>query len=158
MSQCARKQRLRARIQKVLSERFQLLFPNFDGFFFFSFFFKCCGGEKSQQNTTISGHLSARQRNAIQMAFPWRTVGGLTLNADLAALWFVRGSWPVLLRNPIYFVIFQAGPDPLPPPSGSAHGLRVETVNSQVCISTCQTNITKGIIYGISNSLAADRD
>ena len=31
------------------------------------------------------------------------------------------GSGPVLLRNPIFFVIFQGGPDPLFPPSGSAH-------------------------------------
>ena len=36
---------------------------------------------------------------------------------------FSRGSGPVLLENPIFFVIFQGGSGPPVPPSGSAHGL-----------------------------------
>ena len=50
------------------------------------------------------------------MAFPWRANGGSTLNAGLVALWFYMGSGPVLLGNPIFFVIFQGGPDLLSPP------------------------------------------
>ena len=53
------------------------------------------------------------------MAFRWRADDGPTLNAGLVALWFYRGSGPVLLRNPI-FIFFQGGPDPLSP-FGSAH-------------------------------------
>ena len=36
-------------------------------------------------NTTISGPSSARQRNAILMAFRWRADDGLTLNAGSVA-------------------------------------------------------------------------
>ena len=36
--------------------------------------------------TTISGPSSARQRNAIKMAFRWLADGGPTLNAGLVAL------------------------------------------------------------------------
>ena len=43
-------------------------------------------------NTTLRGP---------SMAFRWRADGGPTLNAGLVALWFFRGSGPVLLRNPI---------------------------------------------------------
>ena len=52
-------------------------------------------------NTTISGPSSARQRNAIWMAFRWRADDGPTLNAGSVALWFFRGSGPELLRTPI---------------------------------------------------------
>ena len=48
------------------------------------------------------------------MAFRWQADDGPALNAGLVALWFLRGSGPVLLRNPL-FVIFQGGPDPLSP-------------------------------------------
>ena len=37
------------------------------------------------QNTAINGPSSARQRNAIEMAFPWRADDGPTLNAGLVA-------------------------------------------------------------------------
>ena len=36
------------------------------------------------------------------MAFRWRADDSPTLNAGLVALWFFRGSGPVLLRNPIF--------------------------------------------------------
>ena len=36
-------------------------------------------------NTTISGPLSARKRNAIEMAFRWRADDGSTLNAGMVA-------------------------------------------------------------------------
>ena len=41
---------------------------------------------RKHPNTTIRGHPSARQQNAIQMAFCWRANGGPTLNAGLVAL------------------------------------------------------------------------
>ena len=54
------------------------------------------------------------------MAFRWQADDRPTLNAGLAALWFFRGSGPVLLRNPIFlWFFFGGGPDPLSP-SGSA--------------------------------------
>ena len=63
-----------ARIQKVLSEG-----ANFEHFFLVD------EGRKDQ-NTTIKGQSSARQRNTILMAFRWRAGDGLTLNAGLVAL------------------------------------------------------------------------
>ena len=65
------------RIKKVLSEGF-----NFDNVFFS--FFSCWG--KDDPNTALIGPSSARQRNAIQMAFRWRAADGPTLNAGLVAL------------------------------------------------------------------------
>ena len=53
-------------------------------------------------NTTICGLSSARQRNAISMAFRWRADDGPALNAGSVALRFFRGSGPKLLRNPIF--------------------------------------------------------
>ena len=53
------------------------------------------------QNGTISGTSSARQRNTIKMAIRWRADDGQTLNAGSAASFFYRGSGPELLRNPI---------------------------------------------------------
>ena len=41
---------------------------------------------RNDKNTTISGPSSARQRNAIKMAFRWRADDGPTLNAGLVAL------------------------------------------------------------------------
>ena len=40
----------------------------------------------------------------------------------LSSFTILTGSGPVLLKN-LYFVIFDGGPDPLPPPSGSAYAL-----------------------------------
>ena len=42
--------------------------------------------------TTISGRLSARQRNAIEMAFHWRADDGPTLNISSVASSLFRGS------------------------------------------------------------------
>ena len=49
-------------------------------FIFVFFYFLMRGGGKDS-NTTISGPSTARQRNAIQMAFRWRADAGPTLNA-----------------------------------------------------------------------------
>ena len=49
--------------------------------FYFCFLYFDEGTKDS--NTTISGPLTARQRNAIQMAFRWRADGGPILNAGL---------------------------------------------------------------------------
>ena len=69
-------------------------------------------------NSTINGPSSARQRNAIEMAFRWRADDGPTLNASLVAL--CQGIRTSIAQKPYIFVIFQGGPDPLSPPSGSA--------------------------------------
>ena len=61
-------------IQKVLSEDNVV-----------DFFFIFDEGRKDP-NTTMSGRVSARQRNVIQMAFRWRADDGPTLNAVLVAL------------------------------------------------------------------------
>ena len=61
-----------ARIQKVLSEGVQLFF-SFDEW-------------RKDPNTSISGLSTARQRNAIKMAFGWRADDGPTLNTGLVAL------------------------------------------------------------------------
>ena len=58
-------------IQKVLSEGFQL----------WQRFFSLVDEGREDPNTTISGLLLARQRNAIKMAFRWRAVDGPTLTA-----------------------------------------------------------------------------
>ena len=63
------------RIQKVLLE---LGGPTLTFYFCFLFFFD---EGKNYSNTTISGPSTARQRNAIQMAFRWRADDGPTLNA-----------------------------------------------------------------------------
>ena len=55
---------------------------------------------REDPNTTISGPPAKRYLNG--MAFRWRVIDDPTLNADLVVLRFVRGSGPVLLRNPIY--------------------------------------------------------
>ena len=80
--------------------------------FYFCFLFFFDEGRKDS-NTTISGPSTARQQNAIQMAFRWRADGGPILNAGLLALWFYRGSWLIMLRNPIFLWL---GRDPLSPP------------------------------------------
>ena len=92
---------------------------NFDNVF-------CCflvDERRDDQNTTKSGPLSARQRNAIYMAFCWRPDDGLTLKSGLVALRFFRGSVPVLLRKPIFVIFLGGGGGSGPPvayPSGSA--------------------------------------
>ena len=58
--------------------------PNLTMFFFCFVFLVDEGREDS--NTTISGPSSARQRNAIKIAFCWRVDDGSTLNAGLKAL------------------------------------------------------------------------
>ena len=64
------------------------------------------------------------------MAFRWRAGDGLTLNAGLVALWFFRGSRPVLLETPTLFVIFQGGGSrpPVPPLDPHVSRYLVQTV------------------------------
>ena len=52
-------------------------------FFYFFFYFD---EERKDPNTTFSGPSTARQRNAIYMAFRWQADDGTTLNAGLVAL------------------------------------------------------------------------
>ena len=60
-----------------------------------------------------------------------------TLNACLGALRLSRGSGPVLLEHPIFFVIFQGwGSGPPVHPSGSAHAFSDHvfiTMNIETC-------------------------
>ena len=58
---------------------------NTDNVFFFSFSFFLVDGWREEQNVSISGPSSARQRNAIEMAVRWRANIGPPLNAGLVA-------------------------------------------------------------------------
>ena len=58
--------------------------PNLRTFFFF--FFLGGGGGLVDPNTALIVPSSARQQNAIDMAFRWRADDGPTLNAGLVAL------------------------------------------------------------------------
>ena len=85
------------------SRKFCQVVSNCDVFFFF-FFLVDEGREDS--NTTIMVH----HRPASETQFKWRFAG------VLGSFMIFRGSRPVLLRNPIFFMIFQGCPNPLPPP------------------------------------------
>ena len=75
------------------------------------------GSRKFCQRGSKFGPSSARQRNAIEMAFRWRADDGPTLNASLVAL--CQGIRTSIAQKPYIFVIFQGGPDPrVPPPPG----------------------------------------
>ena len=65
---------------------------------------------REDSNITISGPSSARQQNAIYMAFRWRADVG-PLGSFVALLW---------IRTSISKKHYSGGPDPQPP-SGSAH-------------------------------------
>ena len=69
---------------------------------------------REDPDSTKSGPSSARQPNAIYMAFRWWADDGPSLSSGFAALRLFRGSGPVLLRNPIFLWFFRGrGPDPL---------------------------------------------
>ena len=57
------------------------------------------------------------------MAFHWCADDGPTKNAGLVASWFLRGSGPVLLRNPILLWFFRGESGPPVLPSGSTHDM-----------------------------------
>ena len=63
--------------------------------------------------------LAGHERPAGETPFKWRFAGG-PIMAQLGSFVVLRGSGPVLLKNPIFFVIFQVDPDPL-----SAHVIYV---------------------------------
>ena len=86
---------------------------------------------KADQKTTINRPSSARQRNAISMAFRWRAYDGQTLNAGLVAVIFY-GIWTSIAKKPYIFVIFQSvgGVRTPCPPSGSAHVQNGQTVGT----------------------------
>ena len=85
-----------------------------------SFEYRACADNGQDPNSTNSGPSLDHQRNAIKMAFCWRSDDCPTLNTGLLALWFSKGSGPVLLRNPIALWFSREGgwrgPDPLVPP------------------------------------------
>ena len=49
------------------------------------------------------------------MAFRWQADGGPTLSAGLVAV-ILQGILTSIAKESYIFVIFQGGPDPLPPP------------------------------------------
>ena len=100
-----------------------------------SFYFFLVDDGIEDPNITINWPSSARQRNAILMFRYCRNkvhYNGVSLagrrwpNIECwlgSFVIFQVGSEPVLLRKPMFFVIFQGGGSgpPAPPPSGSAH-------------------------------------
>ena len=89
---------------------------NFDNVFylFFVCFFLVWGEEgfKYHYKRAIKGQPAKRHLNGVSLAGRWWP----NIECWLCSFVILRGSGPVLLRNPIFFVIFQGGPDPLPPP------------------------------------------
>ena len=69
-------------------------------------------------DTTKGGSFSSRQRNlnGVSLAGRWWPITECLYGRFLV----LKGSRPVLLRDPIFFVIFQEGYGSYPP-SGSAH-------------------------------------
>ena len=61
--------------------------------------------------------IQIRLQLALQMGFCWGANDGSTLNVGLVALWFFKGSGPVLLRNPIFLWFFMGSLEPLSSPS-----------------------------------------
>ena len=61
--------------------------------------------------------LAGHHRPSKETPFKWRFAG----MAMMVTLWFLRGSRPVLLRDPKFLWFFKAGLDNLSHPSGSAH-------------------------------------
>ena len=102
-----------ARVQNVLSEGVQL-WQRF--FFLFSSFLLFLsrwreGGSKYHYKRAIIGLPAKRHLNGVSLACRWWP----NIKCWLGSFKIFRGSGPVLLRNPIYFLIFQGGPDPCPP-------------------------------------------
>ena len=101
------------------SKKFCQRGTKFDNFFFSILFLAHEGRE--DPNATVSVPPSARQGNAIEMAFCWRANDGPTLNAGFVALWFFSVSEQILFRNPIFLWFFRGFWTPYPSLSGSVH-------------------------------------
>ena len=97
---------------------------------FYMFFLNRCG-EREGPNTTKSGPSSAC----------WHANDGPTLNADLVALWIIRGSGPVLLRNHIFCDFSGRGSGhlfpPLAPPMHTVHN-RLYASGSYIWVTSWQ--------------------
>ena len=87
--------------------------------FEFIIFFSIDEG-REDQNTTISGPSSARQRNAVSLQ---RDDDGSTMNAGLVALCFFQGILTSIAKKPYIFGFFGGGgwSRPPAPSSGSVH-------------------------------------
>ena len=77
-------------------------------------FFLVWWGKWSKYNYewAINGPPAKRHLNGVSLAGRWRP----NIECCIGSLVILRRSGPVLLRNPIFFVFFQGGPDPLFPP------------------------------------------
>ena len=88
---------------------------NFNYVFFCRFVFSRWGGRGSKY-IFLEGHIgppAKRHWNGGSLVCGWCP----NMDAGLEALWFFRGSGPVVLRSPIYLWFFRGeGPDPMPPP------------------------------------------
>ena len=67
-------------------------------------------------NAAINGSSSARQRNAIEMAFHWRPDGGQTLNDAGLVVCGLTGDLDQYCLETLFLVIFQTGSGHPPPP------------------------------------------
>ena len=90
---------------------------------FFFFLFSRGGGGWGSWNQ-LPRPSSARQRNAVEMAFRWRADVRLTLNVGWAADIF-HGIRTSISKEPYSIRISKGSPDPLPHLTGSAHALFV---------------------------------
>ena len=118
-----------------------------DNVFFFCLFvfflFSGVGGSKYHNKRATIGPPAKRHLNDVPLACRWWP--NIQSSASLVALWFFRGSGPVLLKHPL-FVIFQGGggvrtqcpPPPLDP--------RMMSHNAQMQMQPC--SIMK-VLYGL---------
>ena len=66
-------------------------------------YFCLIDGGLEDPNTASTGPSSARQRNAIEMAFRWRADDGPSLIAGFVSLRFFPGSRTSIAKNPYIF-------------------------------------------------------
>ena len=78
----------------------------------FSSVFLIADEGKEDLNTTISGHSSARQQNAIQIAFSW-----LKIECWLGSFMILQEIRTSIAKKPYLFVIFHVGRASRPPAS-----------------------------------------
>ena len=89
---------------------------NFDGFFLVWW-----GEDRSKYHykRAIIGLPAKHHLNGVSLMCRWWP----KIECWFGSFVIFRGSRPVLLRNPVFLWFFKGGPDPLSPPSRSAHDL-----------------------------------
>ena len=87
---------------------------NFDEFFFVFFCFITWWGEEGSKyhfKRAINGPPAKRHLNGVSLAGRWWP----NIECWIVSFFILRGSGPVLLRNPIFLYFFRGGRDPLSP-------------------------------------------